>query len=417
MRLSWQTVNKGAFTLSVAIVTVFFAGTLVLWLMELEWPLVARRWFWPIAMAAVVGYFTNYIAIQMLFLPYRAEQPHWLKFLTLGLWREGIVPARKREIADAAGKQIAAQILTHDRISREIIQVAERILDDPELRRRIRLGLGPVLRQTVPFIVDRLTPDIVAMLAKAAQQGVNKENIVSFIDEILAPWLATEEVRERLGDVITNVLAENAPQIERFLRTMAEQYSQTSWLRRLAYTLSELFGVIDWQEIRERLKRSFASEQTRRQLSEAVGSLVDSLREAVRTEPDLSAYLAVLAERLREYVSDQVEVFLRQYLPELGERLVDSPALWNWLAHEAVPQLRPQIMMWLSEQGGSRYLAQQFDIAGRVSEAVHDLQVEELHKLVNQVSGSELGAIQVLGFILGAAAGTVMASVLWIAGG
>ncbi|MCS7237491.1 MAG: hypothetical protein NZ899_04380 [Thermoguttaceae bacterium] len=35
--------------------------------------------------------------------------------------------------------------------------------------------------------------------------------------------------------------------------------------------------------------------------------------------------------------------------------------------------------------------------------------VEELHELVNKVSGNELGVIQVLGFLLGAFAGGLMA--------
>lgn len=417
MKSSWRKVNKAAFTFSVFVVVFFVLGSLILWLIGWEWAGFMRRWVWPIAMAGVVGYFTNYIAIQMLFLPYRPDHRHWLSYLTLGFWREGIVPARKKEIAQAAGQQIAEQILTHDRISKEIVQVAERVLDDEELRRRIRTGLGPVLRQIVPFLIDRLTPEIVASLVKAAREGVRRDNIVAFVDKVLTPWLATEEVRDRGVDLVTSLLVREAPRFERILRAAAEKYSQTSLVRRLAYKVSEFFGLVDWNQIQNTLRESFSSPETRREIYDFIGTFLDSLSQAVRADEDLMAYLSVLTERLRVYLSEQVELFLKKYLPEIGGRLVDSPALWHWLAHEAVPQLRPHLLVWLNEQGGSQYLAKQFDIAGRVSEAVHELQVEKLHNLVNEVSGNELGAVQVLGLLLGAVAGGLMALALGMAGG
>ncbi|MCS7237488.1 MAG: hypothetical protein NZ899_04365 [Thermoguttaceae bacterium] len=54
-------------------------------------------------MAGVVGYMTHYIAVQMLFVPYHTNRLHWLHFLTFGLWRQGVVTARKDEIPGVAG--------------------------------------------------------------------------------------------------------------------------------------------------------------------------------------------------------------------------------------------------------------------------------------------------------------------------
>ncbi|MCS7237489.1 MAG: hypothetical protein NZ899_04370 [Thermoguttaceae bacterium] len=73
-------------------------------------------------------------------------------------------------------------------MGREIIRVAEQLLDDPEIRLRIRLLVGLSLRQNFPALVDRLTPELVDVLSQASREGVTKENVIQFVERILAPW-------------------------------------------------------------------------------------------------------------------------------------------------------------------------------------------------------------------------------------
>jgi uncharacterized membrane protein YheB (UPF0754 family) len=413
--LRWATLNQVMFYVSFGLISVFLSGSLVLLMLGSQWPDWSTRWFWPIALAAVVGYMTNYVAVQMLFLPYRRDDFHWLRVITLWFWRQGVVPARKPEIAEAAGEQFASQVLTPERIGKELVKVAEKVLDDPDIRHRIRMLLGPMIRRHLPSMVEKLTPEIMDLLTKAVKSGVKKEYVVQFVEEVLAPWLVTRETRERFVDLIINALRNEAPRIVQMLRQAVEQYSDTSLLRRLAYRFSEWIGLVDWQEVRHSLKQFLASPQARHQVYDMLGGLIVTVVEMVRSNPDLQNSVVSLTERMRDVFGEKVEEFLRTYLPEMGNRLADSPAFWNWLAHEALPEAKPYVTAWLEQEGGGQYVAEKFDISSRVRDAINELEIEDVHGMVNKVSGNELGAIQVLGFVLGGIAGCLMAGVLTLA--
>jgi uncharacterized membrane protein YheB (UPF0754 family) len=179
------------------------------------------------------------------------------------------------------------------------------------------------------------------------------------------------------------------------------------------YNLAEMFGLIDWSELRVALQEHLASYETRQRLYTLIGELAANISTLARAESQLSSLLRELTDRTRDVLADGVGSFLKEHLPEMGNRLADSPSLWDWLAHEAVPSAKPQIIAWLEQEGGSIYLARQFDVATRVQEAIDDLQVEEVHRMVDAVSANELGAIQVLGFVLGAVAGGAMSLFLF----
>lgn len=60
-------------------------------------PVLAK--VFPILLSAAVGYLTNWIAIEMLFKPYRRTWRHPFAWLTGGYWRQGLVPKNKEAIA------------------------------------------------------------------------------------------------------------------------------------------------------------------------------------------------------------------------------------------------------------------------------------------------------------------------------
>ncbi|MCS6976076.1 MAG: DUF445 domain-containing protein [Gemmatales bacterium] len=410
--LRWAQINDMMFYTSLMLIFVFLLGSAILWLTGNEWPQWSQRWFWPISFAAVVGYMTNYIAVQMLFLPYRRDDGHWLRVVTLGLWRQGVVPARKPEIADAAGDQFATRVLTAERIGKELVVVAEKVFDDPDLRHRIRMMLGPIIRKQTPAIVEKLTPEIMHLISKAAKDGIKKEHLVEFVEDVLGPWLATQETRDRFVDILINALRTEAPRIVAALRQVVERYSASTFWRRLVYNLGEWTGLIDWDDIRIAFKQYLSSHEARQKFYDMVGTLIETVVNHVRNSDDLQVAFGDLSERVREAFGYRIEQFLQTNLPEIGNRLADSPAFWNWLAHEAIPQIKPSVIHWLEKDGGGAYLADKFDISGRVRDAINELKTEEVHQIVNKVSGNELGAIQVLGFVLGGLAGGLMAAVL-----
>lgn len=409
----WAVWNRVTFRACIGLLCVFLGGSIILPWIGYEWTDWARRWCWPMALAAIVGYMTNYAAVEMLFQPYQPDHFHWLRLITLGLWRHGVVPSRKQEIARAVGDQFANRLLTPERIGREIIVVVERLLDDPELRRRIRYVLGPTLRKQLPVIVDRLTPEIMSLFRTASKTAFTQENVARFIEDVLQPWLADPNTRNTFVDIAVGFLRENAPRITDEIRRVTERYARTGLLRGIALWLAEKSGLVDWEEVRSQLQEYFGSYNTRRKFYALIAELTVGISQIVTTDRRVQSLLRELADQIRDVLGDRVAGFLKEYLPEMGNRLADSPSLWDWLAHEWVPSARPQIIAWLEQEGGGVYLARQFDVAAQVKSSIDELPVEEVHRMVDQVSANELGAIQVLGFILGGVSGGVMALLLF----
>ena len=64
----------------------------------------------PPAVGALIGYFTNYVAIKMLFRPYR---PYYI-FGKRVPFTPGLIPAKRGKLADAIAKVVKENLLTEE---------------------------------------------------------------------------------------------------------------------------------------------------------------------------------------------------------------------------------------------------------------------------------------------------------------
>lgn len=71
-------------------------------------------WIAPIALGAIIGYFTNYLAIKMLFRPKRA----WYLGKHRVPFTPGIIPKNKDRLARAVGQAVGEKLLTRSDILR-----------------------------------------------------------------------------------------------------------------------------------------------------------------------------------------------------------------------------------------------------------------------------------------------------------
>ena len=93
--------------------------------MDLE---IVRRIAGPVV-GAVIGYFTNYIAVKMLFFP---RKPVYLFGHQLPL-TPGAIPKGKERLAKAAGDVVAGALLTREDLEDFLLrQMENKLLQDPE---------------------------------------------------------------------------------------------------------------------------------------------------------------------------------------------------------------------------------------------------------------------------------------------
>ena len=117
--------------------------------------------------------------------------------------------------------------------------------------------------------------------------------------------------------------------------------------------------------------------------------------------------LGELRDRASDLVGEIARKYFEEELPENMRRLVDTPGFWDWIAGEAVPTIRPYIISWLKRDGHA-IIGKRFNVAGRVSDAINRMDAREVHQAIDEVAAEQLGAIQVLGYIIGLMAGILL---------
>jgi len=178
----------------------------------------------PPLLGGFIGWFTNYIAIVMLFRPY---QPVKLGFFTL----QGVIPKRHREIARALGDLVEEQLLSQKDVinlltsednkklfAQKILMAVQEKLSTlfpvlPEsLRKLITNTLVNYLKNELPEVVDKIAFSLENDLQNKIKIGkIVEEKVLLFdlktLEKILTSLMKTElSYIEIFGGVIGVVI-------------------------------------------------------------------------------------------------------------------------------------------------------------------------------------------------------------------
>ena len=213
----------------------------------------------PILVGGIIGYCTNYIAIKMLFRPYKA--------VYIGKWRipftPGIIPKNQKRLAGAIGKAVSGQLLTKEALMESIDKTGEKYIT--EITERIYESDSRILdilpeeidrEKTIESISDSLSEKI---LEKAKQ--INYESVAAqFTKETLDSLLAGNPMFGMLLNAdIQNVVAEKLGNaIRRYLNDHGEESVKRfvlSYLREQSdKPIKELIsGKVDKEKLTEML--------------------------------------------------------------------------------------------------------------------------------------------------------------------
>lgn len=157
--------------------------------------------------SAFIGWFTNWIAIKMLFHP---RQPMNLGFMTL----QGIFPKRQRQFAEKLGKLVADELLSFDDI-REKLTDPEKIkniipLVEDHLEHFLRVKLPEAMPVLSMFIGDSTIKQIKDVLVK---------ELDTLFPMMIAKYLDNVKDELDLERIVTNkVAAFSSDKLEQILQ-------------------------------------------------------------------------------------------------------------------------------------------------------------------------------------------------------
>lgn len=143
----------------------------------------------PIAIGALIGYCTNYIAIKMLFRP--------RKEVRIGSWRvpftPGVIPKNQGRIAKAVGAAVSGSLLTQEDLNANLPALKETLVD------RIQDALTEQAAPLSALLPQREQGDLVEDLSQLASK-----KILSGLKRVDMEAIISDVVRTSFGDLLAN---------------------------------------------------------------------------------------------------------------------------------------------------------------------------------------------------------------------
>ena len=372
----------------------------------------------PPAVGALIGYFTNYVAIKMLFRPYRA----YYLFGKRVPFTPGLIPAKREKLADAIAKVVKENLLTEEtlrsrlneeRIRESLRQLVESFLESfrensgellSELSSRFgdrKVGevLGEVLDEgaegAVSFIFKQLHGKRVG---EVIPQGLKRE-FEKFLDEKIdqiVEYFAEESKRSEFRDVVYSLIRENLSRLREFIPFLTEAMV-SSFSERLTNLAVELIektsnspdfklkvSKLIWSRVQDLMNREIDTES---EGFKRFGSIL---------ERALSAYVSQLKEReLRRFLEGETSLKISQLL---GRVIAENrEALSSFITDELLKVIERELPV----------ILEAVDIEGLVREKINSLPIEEVEGIVLKLIDEELRYITLMGGVLGAIIGAV----------
>lgn len=163
-----------------------------------------------VGIGAGIGWVTNYVAIKMLFRPY--------KEINLGLFKiQGLLPKRKHEIGESIAEVIQTELvslqeilksLDGEKLEKEMSAVIDRILEEK---------LQSEITKNFPMLAMFLSSDMLEKIKGVIKNSIleNKDNIVEMFSNYL------KENVDFKGIIVKNVDAFSLEKLEEVTYTLA----------------------------------------------------------------------------------------------------------------------------------------------------------------------------------------------------
>lgn len=385
------------------------------------WPTVS----FAILLASCVGFYTNFIAIKMLFRP---REP------TI-FGRQGLIPRKQPELATRLGEGInehffnaaaVREYIDQNELLPKASEGLKRYLDDllsqPNFQQELALWLSQVIDRNTDEIHQFLVNVADRNLPKLIAENTDLAQIARQLSGYIEKQIDNGEIDlEKVVDKFSEIAAEKIPDLARWLHDQFEDYNSSQGvIKRNFVSFLKWTSDIDEESLRDQLFYLISTMEFRQAVYDFSESMAKSLKDYLETEQG-KEQLANLTEELNGYlvrrVRDEGIPFLIGWLKSWLEtpsawqtidrylnRLVDigTEALDNYIHSD---RFNPDMEMAIGKT------LKYFNIQELISQKVMRLDSQRLESLVLSATREHLSAIEVLGGILGGFAGIALFSI------
>jgi uncharacterized membrane protein YheB (UPF0754 family) len=363
---------------------------------------------------ALIGGFTNHLAIKMLFRPHEAKY--------IGSWRvpftPGLIPKRRDELAKQFGKTVTNYLLTPETFKKKLLT--------PDMEEKAEKFLQQKLEEHVLHSDKTLNEWLEVAGATAVSEKVERK-VVELVDDrllLVRNKLTTGTVEDLLPEKWGLEAEERIPQITTYILKQSEQYFESdegkAMFRKLIDdflaskgTLGNMVNMFFGEseslvgKVQREALKFIAAPGTYNLVNTIILNEWEKLQKRPANELLAGFDWDGLFGSIKEYVKNELAIESR-----LDKTLQDYwPDGANWTASHITPTLI---------QFGFGQVDKQLEISLRklkiddmVREQVDSFPVEVLEDLVLGISRREFKMITVLGAVLGGAIGIVQGLIVF----
>ena len=376
-----------------------------------------------IVIATIHGYGAAWLAIWMLFHPYRP-----VKLFGITIWPQGMIPRHRERLAQSIGNAVGNELVSQETVFNALFETSffERKIEDfvkgytddllatvyPSFIDALPSGARAPILDTISALQYKLAEYIAAMLRSEETAGAIERFVDRQIDELLARRIE-ETVSEEALDKIVNFVSERFQKLvndEDFENKVSEFLSgRLDDLARSNATLADTFTPETVAFVKERLDQQVppivhhladiaTSQNTRKQIGALIKHEVDDYYEHL----SLIKKIFISRERIHREVDDlmnktlprRVEEYLRGPAFEQEAEAFLNSTIDNVLARplsEIVGQIAPGKFELMKRQVSNYILelARSPDLARSIGTYIHDA----LEQFRPQTVGSALQRI------------------------
>lgn len=418
------------FTWLVIPLTILTYCLFTFWAPELLW----IEYLYKILLSSTVGYFTNFLAVKMLFKPKKKT----------AFGRIGLVPSRKDVLAHDLGQLISSQFfavediieyITKERVVENLLTDCEKSLDQALANPKTRI----LITDKIISLVTVLTPKIETFMLT-----LSKQNAVQFLEKHIDVHktvkavldLVEERIQNKSIDmnsvaaVIAEVLHKNTPEIARNIARVLDEYIDgLGFFKRLSMRAAMSLFNVSQKHIENKIYEAFSSEKFRNEIygiiEKGTIELIDYFKSpegSTRLNSVYAFILEELSELFRTRGAGKIAHIIKKFLQEnrSWERIEHFVMLVTGFFKRNVRRFLTDVRLVRFLNTVMPSILQHIDIENIVAEKVKAFDTDDLEKLVLEVSGEHLGMIQVWGGVLGGFAGVALFNMplfLYIIGG
>jgi len=277
-----------------------------------------------LSISALVGYWTNYFAIKMLFRP---QEKTLLGF-------QGVVPANKNRIALDLGRVVKEKFFhTEDIIAyieeKELIkkffektkEIVDEKLKDREVKKKIIAWINEKFNTYSPKLYVFLAERSEVLIRRYFSKSFSPEKVIRFLADYLETTIENGTIDlDKLTDAVVNFVKQNIPQIADYLyKVLEKEIEDSSLIRKIVLRIGAFIFDVNPETVKDKVKKAVHEREFREKVYRILVQVTSDLRVYLNRE-EVSSELAKHIKRLQEFINTTAKDSL---VPALLTRIND----------------------------------------------------------------------------------------------